>query len=69
VAAGPVYGYFIAWNPAPPLNAPVVNAQSSAIAKRVTLAQPLGPSRGEGKQSLLGICVGHVLPCTLIPDA
>jgi len=69
VAAGPVYGYFIAWNPALPLNAPVVNAQSSAIAKRVTLAQPLGPSRGEGKQSLLGICVGHVLPCTLIPDA
>ncbi|HEV8088144.1 MAG TPA: hypothetical protein VGQ50_05685 [Actinomycetota bacterium] len=38
-------------------------------AKRVTLAQPLGPSRGEGKQSLLGICVGHVLPCPLVPDA
>jgi hypothetical protein len=38
-------------------------------AKRVTLSQPLGPSRGEGKRSLLGICIGHVLPCTLIPDA
>jgi hypothetical protein len=31
-------------------------------AKRVTLSQPLGPSRGEGKRSLLGICIGHVLP-------
>src|SRR5262249_44707979 len=69
VPAGPVYGYFIAWNPAPLLTTPVVSAQSSTIPKRVTLAQPLGPSRGEGKQGLIAVCVGHVLPCTYIPDA
>lgn len=69
VPAGPVYGYFIAWNPTPPANAPVVSAASTGFQKRIAVAQPLVSSRGEGKQRLLGICVGHVLPCTLIPDA
>jgi Tol biopolymer transport system component len=69
VSAGPVYGYFIAWNPAPSSSSPAVGTASTVFEKRTTVAQPLVSSRGDGKQRLMAVCVGHVLPCTWIPNA
>src|SRR5262249_14124870 len=55
VPSGPVYGHFIAWNPAPPLTSAPATVSATTIAKRVARPQPL--RNGDGKQSLISICV------------
>jgi len=64
---GPVYLFDIAWNP---VQTDVPASTTSTPGSQTVVAQPavLRPF-GEGKQALIAICVNHVLPCTLIPDA
>lgn len=66
---GPVYLFNVEWNPARPVDAPVRSAPLLSTQTLRALPQPRESSRGDGKQRLISICVGHVMPCTLIPDA